>query len=543
VSRVHDGWAAFHRQIIVQATGTGKTVTFSEIASEFVKRGQRVLILAHSDELLEQAIAKLHRVTGLHAEKEKADERASPDAMVVVGSVQTLARTDRLMGWNDDHFGLVIVDECHRSLAVSYQKVLRYFHWGSDSLIPDWKPDPAAVPKCRILGVTATADRGDKRSLGEFYQACAYEYGLVEAVHDGYLVRPIVKNVPLKIDLRGIHVTKSANGGDLDASELAERLTPFLKEIARNIAIEARDRKSVVFMPSIATAKILAESLVEHGIAGSFVSGNCPDRHAKLEAFAKVGRGSAICNAMLLTEGWDQPDVDCIVNLRPTKIRSLYTQMVGRGTRTLTGLIDKLDTASDRVAAIAASAKPNVLILDFPWVSDRLDLVKPVDLVLRNPKARDEVPEGTQGDLLETAEKAERDLLASLAKELAKHSKKKARTIDPLKFNAVATGFPDVSTYSPSSNWDAQPADEAQLRLLADNKIDASKIKSRGEAKLIIDWMLERQKLGLASPKQLSFMIQLGVPESHAASIRKSAAGAVISRQLQQKQARRKAAA
>ena len=166
---IDDAWLTLSRILAVLATGGGKTIIFSQVTRKVVNRGGRALILAHTEELLNQAADKLFRSTGLESEREKAASRASLDAPVVIASVQTLARDARLTGFPDDHFTHVIVDEAHRSLAASYLKILNYFHYGAESLADDWKAPEPGIPykfKARVLGVTATADRGDKRSLG-----------------------------------------------------------------------------------------------------------------------------------------------------------------------------------------------------------------------------------------------------------------------------------------------------------------------------------------------------------------------------------------
>lgn len=518
LAAIEQGWKEFSRLLIVLATGTGKTVLFSRECQITVSQGGKVLILAHTDELLEQAIDKLSRSTGLVAAKEKASDTASPYASVVVASVQTLSRENRLRGFPDDHFSLVIVDEAHRCLAPSYQRVLNYFHFGKESLDEGWLAPVPGVPyehKARVLGVTATADRGDKRTLGEFFQKCAYEYGLLEACRDGYLVRPIVRNIPaehVKIDLRGIKMSKISGQADFDVSELGARITPFLRVIARHIYEEAKDRKTVCFLPSIETARLLAGALAENGLNASFVSGACPDREQKIADFHAAGRGSIIANAMLLTEGWDCPDASCIVVLRPTKIRALYTQCVGRGTRTLPGVIDGLATKEQRLLAIAASDKPDLLLLDFLWLTDRLDLVKPIDLVASSPELRKKMEERNEADIVACEAAASRDLLKALEEAAKKNARKKARTVDPLAW-AVSLGDAALAGWEPESKWDELPPTEGQLELLRKHGIETRNITCRGLADKIVGRVVSRLRLGLCTPKQLSLMTQLGLDE------------------------------
>ncbi len=537
INAVREGWREYNRLLIVMATGGGKTVCFSMIAQEEVAKGGRVLILAHTDELLEQAIDKLRKSTGIHADKEKADQHASPYAQVVVASIQSLSRINRLTGFSDNHFSLVIVDETHRILSPSYIRVTRYFHWGSESLAEGWvMPEPGAPyqHKARVLGVTATADRGDKRSLGEFYQHCCFEWGLLEACRDGWLVRPIVKNIPLKIDLkRRSKEEKITRGGDYAADFLVARMEPVLKAIAEEIAKHAGDRKAVCFLPSIETASLMADALTACGLNASFVSGACDNRDEKIVDFDSAPNGSAICCAMLLTEGWDCPSASCICVLRPTKIRSLFVQCAGRATRTLTGLIDGLETREERLAAIANSAKPDMLILDFLWVTDRLDLVSPIDLVAIKPEIRERMV-GLEGDLVAAEAVAERDMLKALEKAAKKHARREARTIDPIAW-AVSLGDVALATWEPETKWDSDPITPGQADFLRKNGIDPTNVKFKGLASKIVNRVITRLKLGLASVQQLSFMAQLGLDEQKCATLTRAEATATIDAVLKAK--------
>lgn len=545
---VKEGWATYSRQLGVGATGTGKTVLFSMVTADEVKAGGRVLIVAHTEELLDQAADKLNLATGLKSEREKAEEFASLGADIVIASIQTLAKTDRLMAFPVGHFTLMIVDEAHRSLARSYLKVMNYFHFGEQSLDDSWvmpAPGEAYKPRCRILGVTATADRGDRRSLGQFYQHAAFEYGLIDACRDGYLVRPIVHNIPLQggpIDIRGVHT----RGNDLDAGEVAERLTPLLREIACHLAVEAAERKTIVFLPSIDAARRLSEACQAAGLPASFVSGACPDRAEKVAKFRIAPQGTVICNAMVLTEGFDAPDVSCVCVLRPTKIRSLFVQCAGRASRPLPGLIDGLATKEERLAAIAASSKPNMMILDFLWLSDRLDLVKPVDLVATRADMVDRMqalasPTASY-DLLDLEGVATRDLLKSLEAAARKNANKAARVLDPLAW-AVDLGDERLATWEPETEFDRRAPTQGQLEFLRRQRIDADKVRYFGQAQALIGRIMSRYKAKLATPHQLHFLHQLGLPADKASLLTETEAHAAIDRLKADSVARRAARA
>jgi superfamily II DNA or RNA helicase len=486
------------RILLVLATGLGKTVVFTYIANKVVSAGGKVLIIAHSEELLDQAADKLRDSTGLEAVKEKAGERASPFDSVVVASVQTLSRASRLEGWAKDHFDLVIIDETHRAAAKSYMTIINHFTG-------------------RLLGVTATADRGDGQTLGHIYEKCVFEFGLLEAVRGGWLVRPIVKTLPLEIDLKGVKTSRTSQGSDYDLTEVSHRIEPFLGEIARLMAENTRDRRQgIIFMPSVATARMMRDALQGQGLNAEYVSGECADRADKIEAF-KAGRTAILINAMLLIEGFDHDAVDWICVLRPTKIRGLYVQAVGRGTRTLKHIIPAINaaaTAEERRDLIAKSAKPTLLILDFLWLTEKLDLIAPVSLVSKDPRvAQMAAKKGKDGDLLDIEELAQRDLLKSLEKAAAKNAGKKSKTLDPLAL-AVSLKAEDLAHYEPKEKWEYGAPSKAQLEVLAKHQIDVNQVHTAGMASQILNRLHLRRQQGLCSVQQMTFLEKLGVKDA-----------------------------
>lgn len=301
---VHEQWdSGVDRTLLVLPTASGKTIVFSKLIEDVVGGGGRALVLAHRGELLDQAADKLEKVTGLRCAVEKAEESCLDSWFrVVVGSVQTLQRPTRLEQFDPDYFDAIIVDEAHHVVSESYQRVLEHFSGA------------------KVLGVTATPDRGDMRNLGSFFESLAYEYSLPRAIKDGFLCRIEAQTIPLKLDLTGVGV----QAGDFKAADIGSALDPYLVQIADEmLAAGCADRKTVVFLPLIATSQKFRGILEEHGFAAAEVNGESSDRAAVLSDF-DAGRTNVLCNSMLLTEGWDCPSVDCIVVLRPTKIRSLY---------------------------------------------------------------------------------------------------------------------------------------------------------------------------------------------------------------------------
>ena len=309
---IHTQWnSGVQRTLLVLPTGTGKTIVFAAVVEDAVRAGRRVLILAHRGELLDQAADKIRRSTGLASAVEKAESSCLGSwYRVVVGSVQSLQRPQRLEQFPHDYFGTIVIDEAHHAITDGYRRVLDWF------------------PEADVLGVTATPDRGDMRNLGEVFGSLAYEYKLTEAIRDGFLCRILAQTIPLQLDIS----TVGMSGGDYAVGELGGALDPYLDQIAAEMARYCKDRKTVVFLPLIKTSQKFRDILNAHGFNAAEVNGQSADRAEVLADF-EAGKYNVLCNSMLLTEGWDCPSVDCVVVLRPTKGRSLYSQMVGRGTR------------------------------------------------------------------------------------------------------------------------------------------------------------------------------------------------------------------
>ncbi len=327
VAAIQESWRQYRKTLLVLPTGCGKTIVFSSVIGNCVQHDGRVLILAHREELLQQASDKLMMVTGIRTVTEKASSSAlGSDLPVTVGSVQTLCGPTRLKRFPKDYYSHIVVDEAHHVLADSYMRVLEHF------------------PDAKVLGCTATPDRADRKNLGQFFDNLAYEYTLVQAIQDGYLCPIKAQMIPLRLDLQSVKIS----AGDYNAGDIGHALEPFLGQIATEMFATCHGRKTVVFLPLISTSQKFCAMLNQLGLHAAEVNGESSDR-AEILADFENGRYDVLCNSMLLTEGWDCPAVDCIVVLRPTKIRSLYQQMVGRGLRPYPG-------------------KDHLLLLDFLWM-------------------------------------------------------------------------------------------------------------------------------------------------------------------------------
>ena len=495
VNAVLSSWRDGHRRtLIALATGTGKTVCFSEIIKRTYQPGTHALVLAHRSELLSQAEDKLENVSGLSSALEKADSHAygSPEP-VVLGSVQTLSNEKRLEEYPADYFSRIVVDEAHHTMSDSYLKVLNHF------------------PEAKVLGVTATPSRSDKKNLADYYENIAYEYNMRDAIRDGWLCPIKAQMIPLQVDISKV----SISNGDYSASELGSVLDPYLDMIAIEMKKYAKGRKTVVFLPLVVTSQKFCRVLQKQGFKAAEVNGESTDREEILRSFEK-GEIEVLCNSMLLTEGWDCPSVDCIVCLRPTKIRSLYQQILGRGTR-------------------LAPDKKELLVLDFLWLTTRHDLCGPSTLLGQTPEMEDKIRKKIEGgglvDLLEAEEEIERDAVKerenSLRKELLKMRQKKSMLVDPLQF-AVSLSDEALLSYEPTFMWEKEPATDEQLEALKRYGIAIDNIMNKGHAAAIISRLKRRMALGLSTPKQIRTLERYNF--RHVGEWRKDDASAVISR-------------
>ena len=468
------------KTLLVLPTGCGKTIVFAKVAEECVKGGSRVLILAHRGELLDQAADKIGKSTGLGCATEKAEQTCLGSWFrIVVGSVQSMMREKRLNQFPNDYFNTIIIDEAHHCISDSYQKVLRHF------------------PDAEVLGVTATPDRGDMQNLGTVFESLAYEYTLPNAIKEGYLSPIKAVTITLKIDMSAVGV----QAGDFKSGDIATALDPYLESIAEEMEKYCSNKKTVVFLPLVKTSQKFRDILNNHGFKAAEVNGDSKDRAEILEAFDK-DQYNVLCNSMLLTEGWDCPSVDCIVVLRPTKVRSLYCQMVGRGTR-----------------LSPETNKDHLLLLDFLWHTERHELCHPASLICESAEVAQKMTENMEKDAgcvidIEEAEKtASEDVVAqreeALAKQLSEMKRRKKRLVDPLQFE-MSIQAEDLSGYVPAFGWEMAPPSEGQKKTLEKLGILPDAIENAGKASKILDRLDKRRREGLTTPKQIRFLESRG---------------------------------
>lgn len=350
------------RPLVVHPTGTGKTVTFSHLIAQRAGIG-RALVLVHRDELAQQTLAKIGLVAPeLSAGVVKA-ERNEVDRDVVVASVQTIHRDARLAALlAAGPVETVVVDEAHHAPAPTWTKVLT----GLGSFSPF---GPLTV------GFTATPER-DGKSLGVWERVVSYK-SIREMIFGDYLCPIAGQTVETSVDLDDVRVTR----GDYQDGSLGDALeaSGAIEEIADAYRRYAADRTGVAFLPTVETSRHLAAALCERGIAAEHLDGTTPTEERRL-ILKRLGAGDTrvVTNCAVLTEGFDEPSISCVVVARPTKFHGLYVQMVGRGTRKHPG-------------------KRDLLVLDVTGASERHDLVALVDLGLADEQGEKEPAESGEG--------------------------------------------------------------------------------------------------------------------------------------------------
>jgi len=324
---VEAAWAeGINRPVIVLPTGAGKTVCFSGLIQRWVKElraeGKRILVLAHREELLEQAEDKIKTFLGgdcwTAIVKGARGRKTHAFADVVVASVQTLARENRRA--EVDRIGMVIVDECHRYASPTYRAVLE--HYGC--------MDERATP---TVGFTATLTRMDG-GLPDVWQSVAYQKKIHWMIKQGHLVPPVARSIEIPgLNLASTRVT----AGDLNAKDLANALddSHAFTAIAEEWCAQAGKRPTIVFMPNVETCQRMAEAFrMVCGATAEVITGKMSggDRKAVYGRYA-AGETRVLVSCMVLTEGFDAPQTSCVIIGRPTLNPGLYIQMVGRGLR------------------------------------------------------------------------------------------------------------------------------------------------------------------------------------------------------------------
>lgn len=405
IAELHRRWDAGDTRVpMVLATGLGKTVIFAHLIADWVRThtAKRVLVLVHTDELVQQAYKKIKDVApGLHVGIVKA-ERNEVTARVIVASVQSLRSSKRRAQIRS--VGLMIIDECHHSTSRTYRAILEHYGAFGPQFDAEGRDrfnvlrlsgDRGGGPVVQVAGFTATLARGDRQKLSDIWQECTFQRGIAFGIRRGYLLDVRGKRIVVP-DLDLSTVKKS--GGDFQDGALGDALDAALAPavIATAYLEHAKDRKGLAFWPLVATAQHGADAFNEAGIPSAVVHGGTPREERRL-ILKKLHAGDiqVVHNCGVLTEGFDEPTVSCVVNARPTQSAPLYQQMVGRGLRP--------------DLALPPEQRGDCLVLDVVGVSRTHNLRTLIDLSERQdkPEEMDDLSLMELEDALQECQEAE----------------------------------------------------------------------------------------------------------------------------------------
>jgi len=375
VASIEERWRSHQWTMLVMATGLGKTVTFSELIRRRQHLG-RALVIAHREELIYQAAEKIYHVTGIKPEIEKGSEWSREHShmhrtLPVVASIQTLTSARghgyRMNRFAPSDFATIIIDEAHRSASKTYMLVAQYFGRNANM---------------RGVGVTATPIRTDGKALGRLFDSVAFVRDARWGIDNGYLV-PIRHHPVIVRNLRLSDI--ASKGGDFTDKELDEKFSheKIMHKVERGFIPMVGDDKTVVFVPGVKSAELLVNIINRRKPgAARIVTGKTPrDERRQLYNDFDSGVFHVIVNVGVLSEGWDNPSLKYVVLARPTKSKGLFMQMVGRGTRTLDGVIHGIESVDGRREAIARSDKPFCTIINVTGDPGQHKLVTPIDML------------------------------------------------------------------------------------------------------------------------------------------------------------------
>lgn len=512
IAGAFEAWKEAASALIVLPTGLGKTVVFSEVIRRF--QPTRAIVIAHREELIFQAAEKIKKVTGLDGGIEmggfRADGWFGAPPPYVVSTVQTQCSGGdgggRMTKFLPGDFGLVVIDEAHHATAGTYRRVIDYYRQN---------------PACKILGVTATPDRADEEALGQVFEAVAYDYQILDAIRQGWLVPIRQQMVTVEsMDFSNVRTT----AGDLNQGELAEVMEEEdnLQRVAVPTVEICGDRRAIVFAATVRQAERLCEIINRYRPDRAAWLCGKTDREKRRKMLADFKRGALqyVVNVGVLTEGFDDSGVEVIVMARPTKSRSLYAQMAGRGTRphdSVAGLLGDLATDEERCAAIRSSAKPSCLIVDFCGNAGRHKLVTSADILGGN--VSDEVVEAAARRARESGKPVDMsDALAEEQRLADERRKAEAAKRAALKSRAAFM----LTDIDPFNEWDLTPAkergwdrrrhftDRQKMVLMQRIGVDADTIPY-AQGKQLLDEYFRRLQGGYASLKQTRCLRKWGV--------------------------------
>lgn len=485
------------RQLGIAATGAGKTSMFVLLAKRFLEsdaaRKPKTLILTDQADLIDQTVAAARTIAGFYADVEQGPERASRQATMVVATVQTMKA--RLDEWPVDHFDLVVADECDRALTKGWTDVLE--HFGAFA---------------QILGVTATPKRMDKRSVLRAFEHKAFEIGTYELINKGYLAPIVAKTAKLPIDLRKVATT----AGDFSEDEVAAAIEEVFLGVIATIKKLAAGRRTMVFLPRVETSKKFAALCNANGLTADHIDGSMGKQKRKfLKQAFRERQFDILCNPCLLGRGFDDPGVNCIINLRATKSDSLYQQIVGRGTRLYCphGCPGKCDHPD---------AKKDVLILDFLWQFNDRGPLGPADLIAESREEAEQIrkflaergDDQAEMDLRDVVKAAKRNAEKALLEAFinGRNARKEYLRADVW---AAKMGLHEWVNWEPETDAQDTPMTGAQMKELIEKGFMIDTVRGGFHAAFILEQVTAQRRAKKASFKQAWWLWQKGHPNAH----------------------------
>lgn len=506
--------------LIVVATGGGKTVIMGTVAQRW-SGPDRIMVLAHRDELVRQAAKSISAICSEPVGIEMAGEESHGER-IVVASIPSLNTHRngryRMMQFDPYEFGLLMTDECHHATAMTYRRVYEWFFQN---------------PNMKHLGVTATPDRTDEESLGQIYESVAYEYDILTAINDGYLV-PIQQQF-VHVEELDVSQCRTNKKGDIRDSDIDRvmRQEGMIHKIVHPTIELAGTKKTLLFAASVEHANLAAEIFNRHRPGSALAIDGSTDKEMRrdgIKAYAK-GDYQFLCNCGVFLEGFDDPGIEVVANARPTKSRALYAQVAGRGTRVLPGVVDGIEEAVARIAAIKASAKPFMTMLDFVGNSGRHKLVCTADILggeesdaivewatqSAKAKSRAGQPVDMQAELDKAREEQERQLAEKHKREAAQAAaaEKRKNIVAAAKFSTKAINpfdiFDIVPKREPGWHKGRKPT-PGQVSALGKFGVDADTIGKLSfcQASQMMDTLVKRRQQNLCSVKQAKILGKYG---------------------------------
>lgn len=501
--------------LVIMPAGSGKTPVIAKIAESCVDSSGRVLIIVRNErETIQMKNSLLNFTKFVRKDISVCSSGIGSECKVVVSIVQSESNSKQLKGLDKNFFGLIIVDSAHHVVSPSYQEILEHFK------------------NVHVVGLTATPYRTDNKKLSSVFDSEPYEYTYEEAVSNGYLVPIHTQKVPLDITISDV----ATSSGEYDPEKLSTILNPYFEKIATTMKTYCKGRKTVVFLPLVKTAQKLQHILSKHGFRAVEVNSKTQNKEQILSDFA-AGKYDVLCNAKLLTESWDCPSADCVIVLRPTKSRTLYCQMVGRGTRICEGKKDLL-----LLDFLGLSERYNISDSAYPTYRRNEKATKPTKHLVSKPHGSVEAEEALKKSSDDIVMKHESSLVKALSysksisdpdedvdwidnifteesddfedmsdfDEAKTAAKKNCPTfIDPFEYADIIDNL-FVLMYETEYKWQSSKPTQKQLAKLVSFGICIDEIDSRGLAAELLSCLISRSKEGLATPRQVYVLHNYG---------------------------------